>query len=71
MHIPPRVIVLMSIPRAYSTMMVASSESGMANTEITVVLKLPRKRNRMTITNMAPSNRALPTFPTEAWMKSA
>ena len=71
MHIPPRVIVLMSIPRASSTMMVASRDTGIAITEMSVVLKLPRKRKRIRITKRAPSSRARPTLPTEAWMKSA
>ena len=65
MHIPPRVIVLMSIPNSFSTITVARSETGMAITEISVVLKLPRKRNRMRTTNMAPSSRALATLWTE------
>ena len=71
MHMPPRVIVLMSIPRKCRTMMVASRDIGMAMIEMTVVLKLPRNRKRIMMTNTAPSSRALPTLPTEACMKSA
>ena len=71
MHIPPNVMVLMFIPRRCITMKLPRSESGMAMTEMIVVLKLPKKRRRMTITKTAPSTKARATLLTEASMKSA
>ena len=61
----------MSMPNRCSTSTVPKSDSGIAMTEMTVVRNEPRKRNRMTMTNSAPSSSALPTLLTEVWMKSA
>jgi len=43
----------------------------MAMMDMSVVRKLPKNKNRITITNMAPSINALPTLLTDASIKSA
>ena len=70
-HIPPNVMVLMSMPRRCITMKLPSNESGIATMDIIVVLKLPKKRSKITMTSTAPSTKALATLLTEASMKSA
>ena len=71
MAIPPKLMVLMVMPNALRVMMVASSDRGMASSEMRVVRKLPRKRKRMMTTSTLPSMRARSTLLTEVWMKSA
>ncbi len=48
-----------------------NKESGIATTDMTVVLKLAKNRNKIMITNNAPSYNALPTLKTDASIKSA
>ena len=48
-----------------------NNDRGMEMMEMSVVRKLPRKRKSTITTNMAPSSNALPTLPTDDWMKSA
>ena len=69
--IPPRVIVLMVMPRLFITSRATASDSGMATTEMIVVRKFQRKKNRMMMTRRAPSRRAAMTLWTASEMKSA
>ena len=71
MAIPPKLIVLIFSPKSLRAMTVANSDIGMANSEIRVVRKLPRNRNRTMTTRMLPSSRARSTLLIEVWMKSA
>ena len=61
----------MFIPRRCITMKLPNNESGIATTEMIVVLKLPKKSINITMTRTAPSTNALATLLTEASMKSA
>ncbi len=69
--IPPRLMVLIVIPRNLRTRTAPRSDKGMASSEMTVVLKLPRKTSRMIVTNTAPSISARWTFLTDLSIKSA
>ncbi len=53
--IPPRLIVLIFMPIEWSTTIAPSKESGIASNDIIVVLKLPRNKNKIIITKIAPS----------------
>ncbi len=63
--IPPKLIVFISKPKASSTKTVPNKESGIANNEIIVVLKLPKNKKRMITTKNAPSSKAFATLFTE------
>jgi hypothetical protein len=65
-HIPPRVMVFISIPNRYNTITVPNNDKGMASSEMTVERMLVRKRNNTRITQTAPSTRELPTLFTDA-----
>ena len=64
-------MVLIVPPKSEMVRMPASSESGMASAEMAVVRTLPRNRNRMISTRIAPSRRAAVTFSIATSMKSA
>ena len=68
---PPSVIVLSVTPRQSSTMIATSSDSGIETSEINVVRRSNRNRNRITATRIAPSRREIVTLPTAVSMKSA
>ena len=52
---PPRVMVLMLMPRALSTIIATRNEIGIVTSEMTVVRTLARNIMRMITTKMAPS----------------
>jgi len=54
---PPRLMVLMVSPKAWSTRIAISMESGKAMSEIRVVRAFIRKKNSTITTKMAPSNK--------------
>ena len=68
---PPRVIVLIDSPSSLNTSTAASSDSGIATSEMAVVRTFSRNANSTTATRIAPSRRASPTLPSAASMKSA
>ncbi len=68
---PPRVMVLRVSPKSEITSTPATSDSGMASAEISVVRRLPRKRKRTMTTSTAPSRSATATLRIATWMKSA
>src|SRR3989337_1241319 len=68
---PPSVMVLIDSPKYWNTSAVASSDTGIATSEMSGVRRLSRNRNRITATRMAPSRSASSTLPIEASMKSA
>ena len=58
MAIPPRLIVLIVSPIAFSASTDTSNDSGSAISDMTVVRKFIRKTNSTITTKMAPSNNA-------------
>ena len=71
MAMPPSVIVLMVMFRSFSANTDVIRESGIARTEMKVVLALHRKMKRMTTTRIAPSRSASKTLSTAVSMKFA
>ncbi len=67
---PPIVIVLSVTPNALSASTAATSDTGMAVSEMTVARRFIRKTSRMTATRMAPSRSATDTLRTATEMKS-
>ena len=68
---PPSVIVFSVPPNSDMVRTPTTSERGMATAEMSVVRRLPRKRNRMISTRIAPSRRATETLWMATSMKSA
>ena len=68
---PPKVMVLMLMPRALSTIMATRNDKGMVTSEMTVVRTLARKSIRMMTTKMAPSTSDFFTLSMLLSMKSA
>ena len=68
---PPRVMVLMLMPRALSTIIATRNEMGIVTSEMTVVRTLARNIIRMITTKMAPSMSDFCTLSMLLSMKSA
>ncbi len=64
-------MVLIDIPMTWKTMAVIRMETGIAVSEMTVVLTLRRKTKRMTATTAMASTSTFKTLSMEVWMKVA
>ena len=69
-EIPPSVMVLIMMPNQSKTMIVIMIESGMASTEMNVVLKFHKNKKITATTRRAPSRSAERTLLMETVIKS-